>query len=64
MSCELKFFLIRLIVLIVLTPLAGFVFLHYTEYVEKTWKMNNRRKKWFILCQIFFLLACLGGWLL
>lgn len=38
MSHELKFFLIKLATLLVLTPILGFGLLHYFEYFEKVWK--------------------------
>jgi hypothetical protein len=63
MSHELKFFAIRLAVLLVLTPILGFFLLRYFEYFEKVWKTNDRRKKWLVTCGIFFMLACIGGWL-
>jgi hypothetical protein len=63
MNHELKFFLIKLAVLLCLTPVIGFCLFRYFEYFEKVWKTNNRRKKWFATCGIFFILACIAGWL-
>lgn len=64
MSYELKHFLIRLSILIVLSPLFGFFLLRYADHFEKVWKTGNRRKKWMLMSGLFFLLACIGGWLL
>jgi len=63
MDHGLKFFLIRLSVLLVLTPLMGFGLFRFFEYFEQVWKTNNRRKKWLVTCMLFFMLACLGGFL-
>jgi len=63
MDHGLKFFLIRLGVLLVLTPLMGFGLFRFFEYFEQVWKTNNRRKKWLVTCMLFFMLACLGGFL-
>ncbi len=43
---ELKFFFIKLAVLLVLTPILGYGLLRFFEYFEQVWKTNNRRKKW------------------
>ena len=63
MNYELKFFFIKLIVLIIITPLLGFLFLCYFEYFEKVWKSNNRRNKWWMMCTLIFILIVIGGWL-
>lgn len=63
MSHELKLLLIKLAALLALTPLAGFGLLRYFEYYEQIWKTNNRKKKWIATCILFFILACLGGFL-
>jgi len=63
MSYELKFFFIKLAALLALTPFIGYGLLCYFEYFEKIWKSNNRRKKWLLTCVLFFVIACLGGFL-
>ena len=63
MSHELKYFFLRLLVLLILTPIAGFALFRYFEYFERIWKANNRRKKWLMTCGLFFIMACLGGFL-
>ncbi len=63
MDQQLKTFGLKLIGLIILTPLMGYGFLRCYEYSEKVWKTNNRKKRWLVMCGIFFLLACIGGWL-
>jgi hypothetical protein len=63
MSYELKFFLVKLVTLLALTPILGYGLFRYFEYFEQVWKTNNRRKKWLITCGLFFILACLGGFL-
>ncbi len=44
MNHELKFFLVKLVALIVLTPFLGFCFLRYFEYFEKIWKGRDQKK--------------------
>jgi hypothetical protein len=63
MSHEFKFFFIKLAVLLALTPILGFALFRYFEYFEQIWKTNNRRKKWLMTCGLFFMLACIGGFL-
>lgn len=63
MSLEIKFFLMRLATLIVLTPPLGFVLMRYFEYAEKVWKTGNRVKRWGVVCTFFFFLALAGGFL-
>jgi hypothetical protein len=63
MTPELKKFLIKFVGLLITTPIMGFCLLLNFEYFEKIWKQNNRRKKWLVMCGVFFLLACISGWL-
>ena len=63
MGHDLKFFLIKLAALLVLTPILGYFLLCYLEYFEKIWKTNDRKKKWLVTCVLFFMLVCIGGWL-
>jgi hypothetical protein len=63
MSHEWKWFLIKLIILILLSPMIGFGLLRTFEYFERVWKTGNRKKRWVITSVLFFMLACIGGWL-
>ncbi len=61
--CGFKWLLIRFAALLVLTPIGGFAFLRFSDYLEKTWKSGNRRKKWIAMCWLFLTIATLGGFL-
>jgi len=63
MSAELKILTIKLVGLLIMTPIMGYGLLRCVESLEKAWKSNNRRKRWFVMCGVFFLLATIGGWL-
>jgi hypothetical protein len=63
MSLELKTLAIKLLGTIAITPLMGFLFLRWFEYSKKVWKTNNRRKRWYVMCGVFFVLAGISGWL-
>lgn len=60
---ELKIFGIKLTLVICAAPLMGYVIMICAESFEKSWKTNNRRKKWLVSCGLFLLLAGIGGWL-
>jgi hypothetical protein len=62
-SREMKFLLIRLGALLVLTPFGGFGILRYYECVAKFWKTSSRARKWRVFCFCFFLLNVIGGFL-
>lgn len=63
MSHELKFFLIRLSVLIILSPVLGFFLYRFLEYFEACWKTGSKKKRWAVSSLLFFMLACIGGFL-
>jgi hypothetical protein len=63
MGHELKIFAIRFLCLLLVTPVMGWVVMICAEKFEKSWKTNNRRKKWLVSCGLFMLLAAIGGWL-
>ena len=63
MNQELREFLIKFAIMIILAPLMGYALLVYFENTEKAWKSNNRKKRWFVMCGFFILLAIIGGWL-
>lgn len=63
MSVELKFFALRLLGILIIAPLAGWMLLRFVEKCESSWKSGNRRKQWIIMCGVFVLLAVIGGWL-
>lgn len=62
MSQELQHFLIRLALLMVLTPLVGLYMVKLVTLAEEAWKTNNKRKKWVVMCTIFAILAGFSGW--
>ncbi len=64
MGDELKIFAIKLLWLLVATPIMGWVIMRLAENFEKNWKTNNRRKKWMVSCGVFMLLAVISGWLI
>lgn len=53
---ELKNYLYRWILLLVLVPILSYFFLLYFEYITKIWNTDSRLKKWLSLCIISFLL--------
>lgn len=64
MSYELKMFAIKLLCLLLITPIMGWVIMRSAESFEKAWKSNNPKKKWMVSCGVFLLLAVIGGWLI
>ena len=60
---ELKIFLIKIAVMIGLTPFMGYAMMKGVEDFEKLWKTNKRKKKWIASCIAFLALAIIGGWL-
>jgi hypothetical protein len=63
MGHELRIISIKIVGLLILSPFMGFVLLRCYDILEKYWKTNNRRKRWLVMSGVFFLLACIGGWL-
>ncbi len=64
MSNDLCNINIKLIGLIIATPIMGWVIMTCAESFERTWKTGNRKKKWAASCGVFLILAIIGGWLL
>jgi len=64
MNHELKMFAIKLFVTLCATPLMGWGLMLCAEKFEKSWKTNNRRKKWLVSCGMFLVLAGISGWFL
>jgi hypothetical protein len=60
---ELKKFAMKTAAVLIIAPLAGWLFLRFIEKFEKDWKSGNRKKRWMILSGVFILLAGIGGWL-
>ena len=60
---ELKLIGIRLVGLLIITPFIGYMGLVAVEKSEKEWKSGNRRKRWVVMCGVFFVIAVIGGWL-
>ena len=63
MNHELKIFLIKLGGLLFATPFMGWGIMKCAENFEKTWKTNNRRKRWLVSCGFFLIIAAISGWL-
>ncbi len=63
MNHELKVFTIRFFGVLLAAPIMGWGIMICAEKFEKSWKSNNRRKKWLASCGIFLILAGIGGWL-
>jgi hypothetical protein len=60
---ELRTLGLRLMGLLILTPFFGYLLLIAFEKSIKEWKSGNRRKRWIVMCGVFFILASIGGWL-
>ncbi|MFA6119146.1 MAG: hypothetical protein WCT85_06465 [Parachlamydiales bacterium] len=59
---EIKHIIIRLVTLLILTPVFGYGVLLSIESLIKAWKSNNRKKKWIaITITLLFLSIALGG---
>lgn len=63
MDVLFKDFAFKLMRLLILTPVGGYVFLLCYDKLEKVWRSNIRSKRWFVMCIVFFIVACMGGWL-
>lgn len=60
---ELRVIGIRLVGLLIMTPLVGYLLLRIAEQTEKEWKSGSRKKKWGMMCGLFFMVAVIAGWL-
>ena len=60
---ELKNFAIKVAIVLIMAPIAGWLFLRFIEKFENDWKCGGRKKRWMILSGVFILLAGIGGWL-
>lgn len=63
MMYELKHFVIRMAVVLIMAPFIGWLMLRFIEKFGEDWKSGNRRKRWVILSSVFIFLAGIGGWL-
>ena len=63
MVYELKVFGVKLIILMVTSPMAGFFFLRFIDEIEVAWKPNNRKRKWIYCSIIFMFFPVMLGWL-
>jgi len=64
MSHELRIIVIKVGAILLFTPLIGYCLMVCAEKFEKTWKTNNRKKKWVATCWMFLILAAISGWFL
>ena len=62
MDNELKLLAIRVGFTLLITPLMGYALMICAEKFERTWKTNNRKKRWLATCGAFLILAALSGW--
>ena len=60
---DLKHLGLRLGIMLLLTPLGGWIVLKCAQEFEKAWKTKNKMKMWYASCVIFALIAGLSGWL-
>ena len=58
---ELQKILVKLITLIIITPIFGYGVLLSIESLIKAWKSNNRIKKWLAITSILLFLAIALG---
>jgi hypothetical protein len=64
MSHELKMIAMKFGATLLFTPVMGYGLMVCAEKFEKTWKTNNRKKKWLATCGMFLILAAISGWFL
>jgi len=57
-----KWFLIRLIVLVVLAPFIGIILVRCIEWFESAWKSKERKRRWKACILVFVGLAVALGW--
>ena len=62
LSLNWSYFFIKLAVLLVITPIMGFLILRILEAFEKAWKTKEKRKRWQACALGFFALAVAFGW--
>jgi hypothetical protein len=58
---EGKHILFRLLTLFIIAPIFGYGILISVEHLIKTWKTNNRFKKWLVITEILLFLAIALG---
>jgi hypothetical protein len=63
MDSEFKFFGIKVLCVLLVSPIMGWILMTSVESFEKSWKTNNRKKKWIASIGMFLLLAVIAGWL-
>ncbi|MEN9654037.1 MAG: hypothetical protein RL235_149 [Chlamydiota bacterium] len=47
-----KMLIWKLAFFVVAVPILGFALLHTVEFIQVSWKSNDRRKKWLAMCAI------------
>ncbi|MCI5052510.1 MAG: hypothetical protein MRY21_05175 [Simkaniaceae bacterium] len=63
MLLELKWFGLKLLMLLIIAPLFASALLYIIEKIELAWKENNRRKKFWALTMLMIFLGVFLGWL-
>ena len=61
MPDELKSFVARILMWIILSPITAYAILEISDLIEKAWKSKNRRKKWVALTAAVFCAALITG---
>ena len=62
LSLNWNWFLIRLLGLLVLSPIIGYISIRLVESFENAWKSKNKKKRWLACSFAFFVLALMFGW--
>lgn len=63
MIFSLKILAMKLLTMLIIAPLGGWLLLRFVEKFEKDWKFGTRRRRWVIMCGVFIIMASIGGWL-
>ena len=62
LSLNWSWFFIRLAVLLVLTPIMGYLIVRMLAAFEKAWQSKEKKKRWQACALAFFGLALALGW--
>ncbi|GAB4189913.1 MAG: hypothetical protein Tsb0015_10770 [Simkaniaceae bacterium] len=60
---ELKSFGLKLVALLISSPIFAAALLIILENIEKAWKENNRKKKFWTLTMLMIFIGIFLGWL-
>ncbi|MBM3201235.1 MAG: hypothetical protein FJZ56_02370 [Chlamydiae bacterium] len=62
LSLNWNWFFLRLIGLLVLSPVIGYLSIRLIESFEKAWKSKVKKKRWIACSFAIFLIAIAAGW--